>query len=118
MINFGVTQQKQDELTQRMKACGLQESDLIETFVRSSGPGGQRVNKTSTCVHLKHQPTGIEVKMQKARSQPLNRFYARRRLCEQLEARQLGKESPQSLQQEKIRKQKQRRQRRSRSRLS
>ena len=115
MINFGVTEQKQQELTQRMEACNLRESDLIETFVRASGPGGQRVNKTSTCVQLKHRPSGIEVKMQKTRSQALNRFYARRRMCEQLEARQLGEKSPLHIKQEKIRKQKQRRQRRSRS---
>ena len=112
MINFGVTERKQAELAQRMKQCGLQEADLEETFVRSSGAGGQHVNKTSTCVHLKHTPTGLAVKVQKSRSQGLNRFYARRQLCELLENQQLGSDSPEAKRLEKIRKQKDRRKRR------
>jgi protein subunit release factor B len=114
-MNFGITEQKAEVLRQRMKACGLCESDLQETFVRSRGPGGQKVNRTSTCVYLKHLPTGLDVKMQESRSQLLNRYYARRRLCELLEARLLGDKSPQAAEQEKIRKQKARRRRRSRS---
>jgi len=58
MINFGVTEQKRQEIEQRMQKCGLQEKDLEEKFVRSGGAGGQKVNKTSTCVQLKHIPTG------------------------------------------------------------
>jgi protein subunit release factor B len=115
MMNFGVTEQKANQLAERMKQCGLNESDLQETFVRSGGAGGQKVNKTSTCVQLKHLPTGLAVKVQKSRSQPLNRFYARRQLCELLEAKQLGAESPKAKEIEKIRKQKQRRKRRSSS---
>ncbi len=99
----------------RMEASRLREEDLEERFIRSGGPGGQKVNRTATCVYLKHTPTGLEVKMQKARSQALNRFYARRRLCELLEERQLGTQSPQNLKREKLRKQKARRSRRSRS---
>ena len=114
-IDFGVTEKKADELRRRMTDCGLNESDIDESFVRSGGPGGQKVNKTATCVRLLHKPSAIEVKMQKTRSQRLNRFYARRRLCELLEQRQLGSESPQARKQEKIRKQKQRRKRRSSS---
>jgi protein subunit release factor B len=90
----------------------LREADLEETFVRSGGAGGQHVNKTSTCVHLKHLPTGLAVKVQKSRSQGLNRFYARRQLCELLENQQLGKDSPEAKRIEKIRKQKNRRRRR------
>ena len=112
MINFGVTEQKQAELSRRMQACGLQEPDIEETFVRSRGAGGQHVDKTSTCVHLKHLPTGLTVKVQKSRSQSLNRFYARRQLCELLENSQLGKDSPEAKRIEKIRKQKDRRKRR------
>lgn len=111
MPRFGVTQQKETELKQRMDACGLSESDLDESFVRSGGAGGQHVNKTATCVMLRHRPTGLEVKMQKARSQSLNRFFARRRLCELLEARTLGEESPQAREAARIRKQKDRRRR-------
>jgi protein subunit release factor B len=112
MINFGVTERKSEELTRRMQACGLRETDIKETFVRSGGAGGQHVNKTSTCVHLKHIPTGLTVKVQKSRSQSLNRFYARRQLCELLENQQLGKASPEAKRIEKIRKQKDRQKRR------
>ncbi len=112
-MNFGVTEKKQAELEARMAALGLREQDLQEKYVRSSGPGGQKVNKTSSCVFLKHIPTGLEVKMQRERSQPLNRYRARKRLCEMLEERTLGDLSPVALKAEKIRKQKQRRRRRS-----
>lgn len=113
-MDFGITQKKHDELEARMAALGLIEQDLEEKYVRSSGPGGQHVNKTSTCVYLKHLPTGLEVKMQRERSQRLNRYYARKRLCELLEEQKLGKKSPAALKAEKIRKQKQRRKRRGR----
>ncbi|NLK42449.1 MAG: peptide chain release factor-like protein [Planctomycetes bacterium] len=112
MINFGVTEHKRQELEQRMQKCGLLEKDLEEKFVCSQGAGGQKVNKTSTCVQLKHIPTGLSVKVQKSRSQGLNRFYARRQLCELFEDKQLGKDSPEAKRIEKIRKQKDRRKRR------
>ena len=114
MPRFGVTPEKEAELARRMTACGLTEQDLEERFVRSGGAGGQHVNKTSTCVQLRHVPTGLEIKMQRARSQVLNRFYARRRLCELLEARQLGADSPEARRVTRIRKQKARRKRRNR----
>jgi protein subunit release factor B len=112
MINFGITQQKRQELQQRMYNCNLLENDIEETFVRSSGAGGQKVNKSSTCVHLKHIPSGLAVKVQKSRSQGLNRYYARKQMCELLENKLLGKESPEAKRIEKIRKQKDRRRRR------
>jgi protein subunit release factor B len=114
VIDFGVSEAKVSQLMQRMSQLGLKEEEIEENFVRGSGPGGQKVNKTSSCVRLVHTPTGLEVKMQKTRSQGLNRFYARRRLCELLEARQLGDESPEARRLAKIRKQKDRRRRRSR----
>lgn len=113
-MDFPVTDKKQAELEARMAALGLREQDIEEKYVRSSGPGGQKVNKTSSCVHLKHLPTGLEVKMKRERSQPLNRYYARKRLCELLEAKTQGARSPAALKAEKVRKQKQRRRRRSR----
>jgi protein subunit release factor B len=113
MPRFGVTPQKEAELIRQMEACGIREEDLDESFVRGGGSGGQKINKTSSCVQLSHRPSGLEVKVQEARSQALNRFYARRRLCELMEGRLLGKKSPEALRQEKIRKQKKRRQRRS-----
>lgn len=112
MSRFGVTPAKEAELLERMAACGLREADLDERFVRSGGPGGQKVNRTASCVQLHHRPTGLDVKMQEARSQGLNRFYARRRLCELLEAQQLGAASPEALERERIRRQKARRKRR------
>ncbi len=112
MSSFGTTPEKEAELRRRMAACGLAEEDLEETFVRASGPGGQKVNRTATCVRLLHRPTGLAVKMQQERSQGLNRFFARRRLCELLEERVLGGASPEALRIAKIRKQKQRRARR------
>jgi protein subunit release factor B len=114
-MDFGVTAKKQQELKDRMDAIGLWEEDLQERFVRSSGPGGQRVNKTASCVVLAHGPSGLQVKMQKERQQRLNRYYARKRLCELLEAMALGDKSPTGVQAAKIRKQKQRRKRRSRT---
>ena len=112
MPSFGVTSAKELELRNRMAACGLVEADLEERFIRAGGPGGQHVNKSATCVYLKHKTTGLEVKMQEARSQALNRFYARRRMCELLEAQSLGSASPEEKERERIRKQKARRARR------
>jgi protein subunit release factor B len=112
MINFGVTERKKTDLEQRMQKCSLFEKDIEEKFVRSSGAGGQKVNKTSSCVQLKHIPSGLAVKVQKSRSQGLNRYYARKQMCELLESELLGKESPKAKRLEKIRKQKDRRRRR------
>ncbi|MDD5010753.1 MAG: peptide chain release factor-like protein [Phycisphaerae bacterium] len=112
MINFGITERKTRELEKRMRDCNLSENDLEEKFVRSGGKGGQKVNKTSTCVCLKHIPSGLTVKTQTSRSQGLNRYYARKQLCQLLENKFLGKESPKAKQIEKIRKQKDRRRRR------
>jgi protein subunit release factor B len=111
MIDFGITERKVSELEKRMKKCKLSEKDLDEKFVRSRGAGGQKVNKSSTCVYLRHVPSGLAVKIQKSRSQGLNRYYARKRLCEILEDKQLGKDSPEAKKLSKIRKQKDRRRR-------
>ncbi len=115
-MDFGITKKKQDELAKRMTSLGIRESDIEEKFVRSSGPGGQKINKTASCVHLRHLPTLLEVKSRSERSQGLNRYYARKRLCELLERDLLGAQSPASVKAEKIRKQKQRRKRRSKQR--
>ncbi len=114
MINFGVTERKMRELERRMQNCNLLENDIEETFVRSGGAGGQKVNKSSTCVHLKHIPSRLAVKVQISRSQGLNRYYARKQMCELLENKLLGKESPEAKRTAKIRKQKDRRRRRGR----
>lgn len=115
MINFGITGQKKEEIEQRMQRCGLFEKDLEEKFVRSGGAGGQKVNKSSSCVYLKHIPSGLAVKIQDSRSQGLNRYYARKRMCELLENKLFGKESPEAKRIAKIRKQKDRNRRRAAS---
>jgi peptide chain release factor len=115
MINFGITEQKKAELAQRMQKCGLFEKDIEEKFVKSAGSGGQKVNKSSSCVYLKHIPTGLSVKIQESRSQGLNRYYARKRMCELLENKLFGQESPEAKRIARIRKQKDRNRRRTSS---
>lgn len=85
MAIFPVSEEKNKCLKEKMEALGIHEKDIIEKFIRSSGKGGQKVNKTSTCVWLKHIPTGIEVKFMRERSQSLNRFFARRELVKRIE---------------------------------
>jgi peptide chain release factor len=77
--------EKKLTLEKRMLLLGVREEDIIENFIRSGGPGGQNVNKTSTCVYLKHLPTGLEVKCQEQRSQLLNRSLARHILLSKIE---------------------------------
>lgn len=96
-------------LKEKMIQLGIKEGDIIEKFIRSSGPGGQKVNKASTCVYLKHIPTGIEVKYQRERSQPQNRFMARKLLLEKIEHFILKKEFEERQKLEKLRRQKRRR---------
>jgi len=74
-------------LEKKMAVLGVREEDIVESFIRSSGPGGQNVNKASTCVYLKHLPTGLEVKCQRQRSQVLNRNLARHILLSKIENR-------------------------------
>jgi peptide chain release factor len=112
MGKFGVSQEKERALEVRLQALHIHEEDLEETFIRSSGPGGQHVNKTSTCVRLLHRPTGLSVKVQESRSQGLNRFLARRLLADRMEQLLHGAASSHAQQRDKIRRQKQRRARR------
>ncbi len=114
---YGVSQQKVKDLRKRMSKIGIKESDITEKFIRSSGPGGQKINKTSTCVYLKHEPTGIEVKCQTQRSQPLNRFLARRILTEKLEENIFKKKSEKQKKIEKIRRQKRKRSKRAKEKI-
>ncbi|KAL7563360.1 hypothetical protein ACA910_014199 [Epithemia clementina (nom. ined.)] len=91
-----------DELTGKRKSPALpknrplpeiDEADLEETFIRGSGPGGQKINKTSNCVDLLHRPTQLRVQCQETRSLPQNRKIARRRLREKLDEYLNGRQS-------------------------
>jgi protein subunit release factor B len=114
MLNkFGVSEKKFAELLKKMEELSLSEGDFVETFIRGSGKGGQKVNKTSSCVRLYFQELDIEVKVQSSRNRALNRFLARRLLCEKIEELRLGSKSPKAIEIEKKRKQKARRARRS-----
>jgi peptide chain release factor len=75
------------QVLERMTSLGIHSDDLEESFVRGSGAGGQKINKTSSTVVLKHRPTGLEVRCQQERSLTQNRFLARAELCEKLEQR-------------------------------
>lgn len=112
-----VSAEKEKMLQDRMKSLGVAETDLEETFIRSSGPGGQKVNKSSSCVYLRHLPTGLSVKCQKERSQSLNRFLARRLLLDKIEIQQKGlmAEARQTI--EKIRRQKRKRSKRAKEKI-
>ena len=117
MAVFSVRKEKQEALQRRMKSLGILEKDIVEKFVRSSGRGGQKVNKTSTCVYLKHIPTQIEVKCQQERSQAINRFLARRILADKIEAMIKGKESEEQQRIERIRRQKRKRSKRAKLKM-
>lgn len=117
MTSVPISQEKGDALLLRMEQLGIRESDLVETFIRGSGSGGQKVNKTSSCVQLLHKPTGIEIKCQRERSQAMNRFFARRELCDRIEERIKGVKAAKEQEREKIRRQKRRRSRRQKARM-
>ena len=72
------------KIQDKLDALGVLRGDVTERFVRGSGPGGQKINKTSSTVHLRHEPTGVEVRVQRERSQTANRELAWEELCEKL----------------------------------
>jgi protein subunit release factor B len=75
------------QIVERLAAAGVRATDVEERFVRGAGPGGQKINKTSSTVWLRHRPTGIEVRCQRERSQAANRELAWADLCAKLEQR-------------------------------
>ena len=111
---FSVSPQKQQALLARMAELQIREEDIEERFVRSSGRGGQHLNKTSSAAQVRHLPTGIEARCGRERSQSLNRFLARRELLEKI-ARSRGLHTVDDEEAARIRKQKNRRNRRSTS---
>ncbi|MEN8262998.1 MAG: peptide chain release factor-like protein [Nitrospirota bacterium] len=114
---FPVRPEKEETLRKKLDSLGIFEKDIEESFIRSQGKGGQKVNKTSSCVYLKHIPTGIEVKCQKTRSQGLNRYYAREMLYEKIEREIKGEESEEEKRIAKIRRQKRKRSKRAKDKM-
>ncbi len=105
---FQISLAKQTAILLRMTELGILEKDIEEQFVRGSGAGGQKRNKTSNCVKLKHTPTGISVRFGMYRERSINQILARRELCEKIEQQRLGKLSAKEIEIAKIRKQKKR----------
>ena len=117
MPTFSVSPAKQEALLREMEKYGVREKDLDEKFIRGGGAGGQKINKTSSCVQLVHLPTRMEVRCQVSRSQALNRFHARRLLVQKLAYQIEGKKSAEEGRREKIRRQKRRRSKRAKEKM-
>ena len=117
MSSFPVSPDKLAQLQQRMSALGVNEAEIEETFVRSGGAGGQKVNKSSSCVMLLHRPTGLRVKSQTTRHQAMNRFLARRLLLDKIERMRKGYVESDRARIEKIRRQKRKRSSRAKQRM-
>ena len=117
MGKFPVGAEKEKHLFGRMEELNIREEDIEESFIRSSGKGGQHVNKVSTCVYLKHVPTGIEIKCQEERSQAMNRYRARVLLVNKIDHLIRGKESAELQKIEKIRRQKRKRSKRAKEKM-
>ena len=107
-----INKKKQIALKNKMLNLKIYEADLVEKFIIGSGKGGQKINKTASCVYLKHIPTKIEIKCQKERSREMNRYFARIELCERITEKKYFEESSRKKLELKIKRQKKRRSRR------
>jgi protein subunit release factor B len=114
---FPVSTEKEKALRDKLDNLGIYEKDLEESFIRSGGRGGQNVNKVATCVYLKHIPTGTEVKCQKARTQGMNRYYARVLLYEKIDSSIKGEKSEEAQRIAKIKRQKRKRSKRAKEKM-
>ena len=114
---FPVSDKKQDELEKTMIRYGIREEDFEEQFIRGGGAGGQKINKTSSCVRLVYLPTGEEVRCQRERSLSQNRFLARRLLIQKIVERIEGTKSERQQKIEKIRRQKRKRSKRAKEKM-
>lgn len=109
--------EKIDALQKRLQKLEVREQDLVERFILGSGKGGQKLQKTASCVYLKYLPLSVEVKCQKSRYRETNRYYARCLLCEKLEAIRFQEKSKKQQEIAKLRKQKKRRSKRAKEKV-
>jgi protein subunit release factor B len=112
-----ISPEKWQKLKSAMHEMKILEKDLTEKFIRSSGKGGQNVNKVSSCVYLHHEPSGLEVKCQKTRSQQDNRYFARKILLEKMAAKETRIQTVESKLRYKLKKQKQKRHKRAKEKI-
>ncbi|MCF7871156.1 MAG: peptide chain release factor-like protein [Candidatus Omnitrophica bacterium] len=112
-----ISKRKQENLKKKIEKLGIKEKDLSEKFIKGGGKGGQKINKTASCVYLKHLPSGIEAKCQRSRSRQENRFFARRILIAKIEEIKFKKESEKNKKIDKIRKQKRKRSKRAKEKM-
>jgi protein subunit release factor B len=117
MVELSVKAEKQAQLARDMSKAGVYEQDLEESFILGSGPGGQKVNKSNVCVMLVHQPSGEVVKCARTRSRALNRYYARKILCERILSAREDVKTAREQEREKIRRQKRRRSRKQKAKM-
>ena len=101
----------------KAKELDINPEDILEKFVTGSGKGGQKINKTASCVMLKHLPSGTIVKCQKHREQSKNRLSAYKLLILKIEEQVKGKESDRAKKVFKLRKQKQKRSKRAKEKM-
>jgi protein subunit release factor B len=112
-----ISKTKQENLKKKMERLEVKEEDLSEKFIRGKGKGGQKINKTASCVYLKHLSSGVEVKCQSSRSRQENRFFARRILIAKIEEIKFKKKSEKNKKIDKIRKQKRKRSKRTKEKM-
>ena len=112
-----INKDKWDKLAEKMGKLHIHEVDLIEKFILGSGKGGQKLHKTASTVYLKHLPSDLEIKCQDSRSREDNRYFARERLCEKLQALLSDEKTKEQQKIEKIKRQKKRRSRRSKQKM-
>lgn len=114
---MSIRKEKLDALNERMAELGIREEDLIEKFILGSGKGGQKINKSASCVYLKHFPTKIEVKCQQSRSRAMNRYLARKQLCEEIASKIHQEKTAKQQRIEKIKRQKKKRTKRAQEKM-
>lgn len=112
-----ISKEKWLKLKQRMAVLEIFERDIDEQYILGSGAGGQKVNKTNSCVQLRHAPSGIDIKCQKSRTRDDNRYFARKRLCDKIDEMKNQSESEQQKRMCKIKRQKKRRSRKAKQKM-